>query len=646
MFTEVGGDGEAHRFATVAAVLTEDDGTTPISGATIDFGLDLSGSGSFFSVGSGTTDSTGFVQIGFPIPAVGEGTYLGAIEAAYAVDGITQDGDFLVYAEPQPDPTPDPSGPPETEEPEVPYEPEQPWEPYPEESTAPGLPESTDPFEGGETYDPYSGESSGDPYSDCTNDYTGDSCVNSYTGGSNMDPYGGGACINPFRGSSNDDAYTSDDGDYYSQFEPDGSTRPFSNLSYSPYDVEVSRAEENYSPLAESVNQTISAYDTPDEAQPSATPEKDIPRDLLLNGDADPNGSALTQAIKDYLASRGTPPEGMATDNLQKDAMLQLSPEEIGAMQYEKSPVLNLTDDELRNLKDTNVVLSQIENELNSEADAGKYREQPAAKEELGTFERVLGGLQAVGGVVQGVAGVAFALGTAETGVGIGVGLAVAANGFDNAYTGIQRMLGESKHTLTYEGVEYATDSPTAAMAVDLAIPLASGIGMAAATPAKVLSVSGEVGEVGSGMQRVTQFYNELPGGGGFGPGSTEARYAAVPEGLFTRTATTVLEGSTTTPRTWVSPMAASEQTGLSRYLTGMGEANNYVEFTVSTSELNRVGGLKSMYGAYQQVIPDVVSLGGRAPVFGTMAPNYSQYVIIGSSMTVPANAVIDGRRK
>jgi hypothetical protein len=238
MFTQVGGEGEAGRFATLFAVLTEDDGSTPISGETIDFGLDLSGSGSFSSIGSAATDGSGVARLLINISAVSEGIYSDAVEADYSTDSLTKTGDLFVN--PEPAEPPEPPEPPDFPELEAPYEPEQPWEPYPEESTAPGAPESTNPFEGGETFDPYSGESSGDPYSDCTNNYTGDSCVNSYTGGSNLDPYGDGACINPFRGSSNDDAYASDDGDYYSQFEPDGATRPFSNLSYSPYDVSIS----------------------------------------------------------------------------------------------------------------------------------------------------------------------------------------------------------------------------------------------------------------------------------------------------------------------------------------------------------------------------------------------------------------------
>lgn len=83
-------------------------------------------------------------------------------------------------------------------------------------------------------------------------------------------------------------------------------------------------------------------------------------------------------------------------------------------------------------------------------------------------------------------------------------------------------------------------------------------------------------------------------------------------------------------PRTWVSPRSASEQTWLSRVLTGRGKYRHYVEFTVAPGETLPVGGFKRVLGLgrYQQFVPGEVSLLGRSPTFDILRANPGQALV------------------
>jgi hypothetical protein len=85
--------------------------------------------------------------------------------------------------------------------------------------------------------------------------------------------------------------------------------------------------------------------------------------------------------------------------------------------------------------------------------------------------------------------------------------------------------------------------------------------------------------------------------------------------------------------------MSAAGQTDLTRFWTGRGLSTSFVEFSASADELSAVGGAKGFLGSYQQFIPGTVALEGRAAVFGQMAPNLSQYVIV-NNVFVEAPAI------
>jgi hypothetical protein len=76
-------------------------------------------------------------------------------------------------------------------------------------------------------------------------------------------------------------------------------------------------------------------------------------------------------------------------------------------------------------------------------------------------------------------------------------------------------------------------------------------------------------------------------------------------------------------PRTWVSPYSASEQTRWSRLLTGRGgkKYGHYVEFDASAGETAPVGGFKRVLGLgwYQEYFRGPVRLEGRNAVFGAV---------------------------
>ncbi len=124
---------------------------------------------------------------------------------------------------------------------------------------------------------------------------------------------------------------------------------------------------------------------------------------------------------------------------------------------------------------------------------------------------------------------------------------------------------------------------------------------------------------------RVTQFYD--PKRGSFGPGATEA-LTSPPNPFFVR----ILDGPIIgpgIPRTHVSPFAASEQNWWSRLLTGRGSYRHYVEFDVLATDIQTIGGLKGAVGLgrYQQYVPGTVLLVGANPSFGTLGPNYGQWI-------------------
>lgn len=89
--------------------------------------------------------------------------------------------------------------------------------------------------------------------------------------------------------------------------------------------------------------------------------------------------------------------------------------------------------------------------------------------------------MQAVGGAFQVVGGTVFAVATAETGIGIFIGVATATKGWDNFGTGLDQMFeGQPTQTLTYQAVESLTGSSgwaTAAnIGTDFTLPAYEGI--------------------------------------------------------------------------------------------------------------------------------------------------------------------------
>ena len=109
---------------------------------------------------------------------------------------------------------------------------------------------------------------------------------------------------------------------------------------------------------------------------------------------------------------------------------------------------------------------------------------------------------------------------------------------------------------------------------------------------------------------------------------STKEALAATPESSWLGR---VVEGRWDEPITWVSPRSVSEQTWLSRMLTGRGWRRYALEFDVRPGELVGPRGLKAAFGEYQQVIPGRVSLAGRNAVVIKLAPNYPEFVLEGA---------------
>jgi hypothetical protein len=120
---------------------------------------------------------------------------------------------------------------------------------------------------------------------------------------------------------------------------------------------------------------------------------------------------------------------------------------------------------------------------------------------------------------------------------------------------------------------------------------------------------------------RVTQFYD--PGAGSFGLGSARALQSSAPSGVIGR----ALDGSSS--GAWVAPRAATELSWFSRMMTGRGSYTHYVEFSALQTELVSPGGAKALYSAWQRVMPGGATLEGRGAVFGQLAPNHGQTLVI-----------------
>jgi hypothetical protein len=66
--------------------------------------------------------------------------------------------------------------------------------------------------------------------------------------------------------------------------------------------------------------------------------------------------------------------------------------------------------------------------------------------------------------------------------------------------------------------------------------------------------------------------------------------------------------------------------------MTGRGSYRSYVEFDVSATNLNSIGGLKGGLGLgqFQQFISGPVPLPGANATFGTLPANYGQSIFYG----------------
>jgi len=95
-------------------------------------------------------------------------------------------------------------------------------------------------------------------------------------------------------------------------------------------------------------------------------------------------------------------------------------------------------------------------------------------------WTRFWGGLQTIGGLLQAAGGAGFALITAETGVGVVAGAAVAVKGVDNLQAGIRQLwTGQATNTLTYEAIQNVTGSDKIAFIANIGTDLV-GIGVQA----------------------------------------------------------------------------------------------------------------------------------------------------------------------
>ena len=101
------------------------------------------------------------------------------------------------------------------------------------------------------------------------------------------------------------------------------------------------------------------------------------------------------------------------------------------------------------------------------------------------TLTRIGGGLQMIGGGVESALGLAFAAFTAETGLGVVGGLAVAGHGYDVATAGYQTMMtGESAETYTSQGLQAAGVPQNVANGMDAGLSMGSSLGLGLASTA------------------------------------------------------------------------------------------------------------------------------------------------------------------
>ena len=96
-------------------------------------------------------------------------------------------------------------------------------------------------------------------------------------------------------------------------------------------------------------------------------------------------------------------------------------------------------------------------------------------------WNRVIGGVKLVGGVLEAGAGIAAGAATSWTGVGAVAGGAVAVHGFDVAYSGARQLIsGEETSSFTSQGLQAAGVSKTKADLIDAGISAVGSLGAGA----------------------------------------------------------------------------------------------------------------------------------------------------------------------
>lgn len=120
--------------------------------------------------------------------------------------------------------------------------------------------------------------------------------------------------------------------------------------------------------------------------------------------------------------------------------------------------------------------------------------------------------LDVLGGASEAAAGYAFAVGTAETGVGIAAGVAVGLHGTDVAYAGYRTMMdGASYDSLTSRGLQAVGVPQGWANGIDVGVSVAgsAGVGLAVRTATQACAASSRMAankivngdRVGSGLK-------------------------------------------------------------------------------------------------------------------------------------------------
>ena len=107
---------------------------------------------------------------------------------------------------------------------------------------------------------------------------------------------------------------------------------------------------------------------------------------------------------------------------------------------------------------------------------------------------RIAGGLQLIGGIAETAAGIGFAVFTAETGVGIAAGIAVALHGLDQTQAGIRTLVsGQTTDTLTSTALQKAGVPRPYANLIDAGISIVGTVGLGIATK---ISQAGKISQV------------------------------------------------------------------------------------------------------------------------------------------------------